>query len=248
MYQSVIFKLFAVNAALVLSVNFLFAQKIEVKGTVYDRTQRNALEGVSVLSTSGLGTSTDSLGHYSLKLLPTDSIYFSYQNKPTAKFLVKSIEHSWEFDMSLQVTTNNMLPNVVVQSKNYHMDSLENRQEYAKAFGFHKPNPLKTVNMSNGTVGMDPNTIINMFAFKENHHMKAFKERLEDDEEQKYINHRFTKQIVKKLTGLEPPDLDSFMVRYRPSYLFVQSSNDVELYEYIQKSGKAFLLNKKREE
>lgn len=246
MFTSGIFIRLTVTAAFVFWVVFLFAQT-EVKGTVYDRTQRNPLEGVSVLSTSGKGTSTDSLGNYSLKLSPNDSIYFSYQGKPTAKYLVKSIDRSWEFNMSLQVSTN-MLPTVTVRSRSYHMDSLENRQEYAKAFGFHKPNPLKTVNMSNGTVGMDPNTIINMFAFKENHHMKAFKERLEDDEQQKYINHRFTKTIVKKLTGLESADLDTFMVRYRPSYMFAQSSNDVELYEYIQKSGKAYLASKKQEQ
>lgn len=243
MLQSVILKILSTIASL-LCVCFVFAQ-IEVKGTVYDKTQRNALEGVSVLSSSGAGTSTDSLGHYSLKLAASDSIYFSYQGKPTAKFAVKTIERSWEFNMSLQVTTN-MLPTVIVRSQNYHMDSLENRKEYAKAFGFHKPNPLKSVNFSNGTVGMDPNVIINMFAFKENHHMKAFKERLEDDEEQKYINHRFTKTIVKKLTGLESPELDSFMVSFRPSYLFLQSQNDLEFYEYIQKSGKAYKASARR--
>jgi hypothetical protein len=245
MHHPIILRRFILATALAWSTVFSFAQ-IEVKGTVYDRTQRNALEGVSVLSVSGKGTSTDSLGNYSIKLAATDSIYFSYLGKPTAKFAVKSIERTWEFNMSLQVSTD-MLPTVVVQSRSYHMDSLENRKEYAKAFGFTKPNPLKTVNMSNGTVGLDPKTIINMFAFKENHHMKAFKERLEDDEHEKYINHRFNKTIIKKLTGLESPDLDTFMVRFRPSYMFTQSSNDVELFEYIQKSGKAFIASKSQE-
>jgi hypothetical protein len=50
------------------------------------------------------------------------------------------------------------------------------------------------------------------------------------------------------LTGLESPDLDTFMVRFRPSYMFTQSSNDVELFEYIQKSSKAFIASKKQEE
>ena len=43
--------------------------QVQLKGTVYDISQRIPLEGVSVLSASGRGTATDSNGHYTL-LLP----------------------------------------------------------------------------------------------------------------------------------------------------------------------------------
>ena len=52
-------------------------------------------------------------------------------------------------------------------------------------------------------------------------------------EQDKYIDFRYNKGIVKKLTGLKSPALDSFMVKYRPDYYFVQARNDLELYQYI---------------
>jgi hypothetical protein len=212
--------------------------QVQIQGTVYDRTQRNQLAGVSVMGTSGAGTATDSFGHYSIRLPFSDSIYFSYQGKPTVKFAVKDIGYTWEFDMSLQIKTN-MLPTVIVRPKSYLRDSLENRQEYAKVFNFHKDNPLG-VNVGPNGVGMDPNSIIEMFAFRKNRRMLQFQHRLEEQEQDKYIDHRFTKNIVRKLTGLQAPAIDTFMRIYRPSYEFASVRNDLELYQYIWEVGKYF--------
>jgi hypothetical protein len=218
--------------------------QVQIQGTVYDRTQRNQLEGVSVMGTSGVGTATDSFGHYSIRLPFSDSIYFSYEGKPTVKFAVKDIGYTWEFDMSLQVKTN-MLPTVIVRPKSYTMDSMENRRDYAKVFNFQKGDPLG-VNMGPNGVGMDPNSIIEMFAFKKNRRMLQFQHRLEEQEQDRYIDHRFTKNVVKKLTGLQAAALDTFMRVYRPTYAFAVVRNDLELYQYIWEVGKYFATIWKR--
>jgi len=217
----------------------LFGQ-VELKGTVYDVTQRIPLEGVSVSSTSGLGAVTDSNGQYILKLPSTDSVYFSYLGKPTKPVAVKDITVPWDFNMSLKIRSD-LLPNVIVRPRNYKMDSIQNRADYKGIFGFQKPNPLNTINVgSNGAVGMDPNAIINMFRFKRNKRILAFQNRLMQQEQDKYIDYRYNRKIVKRLTGLESPLLDTFMVRYRPDYYFVQARNDLELYQYIFQAGKEF--------
>ncbi|MEO7312144.1 MAG: carboxypeptidase-like regulatory domain-containing protein [Chitinophagaceae bacterium] len=214
--------------------------QVQVKGTVYDVTQRIPLEGVSVLSSSGRGTATDSNGHYTLSLPPNDSIYFSYINKPTKSTAVKDIAYPWDFNMSLHVTSG-LLPTVVVRAKSYRLDSMQNRLDYAKVFSFQKPNPLSSINVgSNGAVGMDPAEIINMFRFKRNRRILSLQRRLLQQEQDKYIDHRFTRTIVKKLTGIQSDELDSFMVRYRPDYYFVQNCNDLELYQYIWEAGKQY--------
>ena len=221
--------------------------QVQVKGTVYDVTQRIPLDGVSVLSTTGRGTSTDSNGHYSIMLPHKDSIYFSYIGKPTKPVAVKDITHPWDFNMSLHVTSG-LLPTVIVRPKSYRLDSMQNRADYAKIFNFQKPNPLKTINTgAGGVVGMDPNEIINMFRFKRNRRILAFQNRLMQQEQDKYINHRYNKAIVKKLTGLQGTALDTFMVRYRPDYYFVQACNDLELYQYIWKAGKQFMALSNRD-
>jgi hypothetical protein len=75
-----------------------------------------------------------------------------------------------------------------------------------------------------------------------NRRMLAFQQRLVEEEQDKYVDHRFTRHVVKRVTGLQAPALDSFMRWYRPSYEFTRScATDWEFYEYIQKSGKNFL-------
>ncbi len=209
---------------------------------MYDATQRIPLENIWVLSYKGASTFTDSMGNYSIRLAPDDSLYFSYEGKGTKKYLVREIPYPYAFDMSLKVTVRNALPNVIVRPRSYKLDSMENRADYAKIFGYQKPNPLRNINVGGGAVGIDPNEIINMFRFKYNRRMQAFQNRLVDQEQDKYINYRFNKKIVKKLTTLQGEQLDTFMVRYRPSYYFVQASNDLELYQYIWTAGKQFAL------
>jgi hypothetical protein len=60
--------------------------------------------------------------------------------------------------------------------------------------------------------------------------------RLLQQEQDRYINHRFTKLLVRKLTKLSSPEIDTFMLKYRPSYELLQSLNDLELGQYIQYS------------
>jgi hypothetical protein len=62
---------------LLLSNQLMIAQ-VFINGTVYDRTQLYPMQAVSVMSTSGAGTYTDSLGRYHITLRSGDSLYFSY--------------------------------------------------------------------------------------------------------------------------------------------------------------------------
>src|ERR1700744_6506923 len=87
---------------ILLSASTAFGQ-VQISGTVYDESQRFAVIGVSVIGTSGVGTMTDSLGHYSIRLPAGDSIYFSYLGKLTARFPVNEIPRGQPFDMALQV-------------------------------------------------------------------------------------------------------------------------------------------------
>ena len=110
-------------------------QAVEVRGTVYDRSQLFAMPGVSVLGTGGQGTMTDSAGRYLIRVAKTDSIYFSYLGKFTTRFAVRRLASGYPLDMSLAVSVDS-LPLVVVRPKAYRYDSLENRQEYRRVFDY----------------------------------------------------------------------------------------------------------------
>ena len=214
--------------------------QVRIEGTVYDRSQRFPMQGVSVIGTSGVGTMTDSAGHYSIRLRPADSIYFSYLGKVSGKVPVKNIDNSAPFDMSLDAPVDT-LSTVFVGQRSYHQDSLENRREYAKLFNYDPTGFIadkKPVGNPTFGIGLD---IGMLWDAKRNKRMDNFRQFLEQQEHEKYIDHRFTKAIARKLTGLQSPVLDTFMRMYRPSYEFVVAcQTDMELYQYIKDSGRYF--------
>jgi hypothetical protein len=234
---------FLLFAGLLFSGRAVFAQ-VDIRGTVYDQTQRFALPSVSVVSSSGGGTMTDSAGRYHLRVAVGDSIQFSYLGRMTSKFPVREIPVGVPFDMALAVAVDS-LPAVLVRSPDYRQDSLENRREYRKVFDY-EPNYVTNLKAGNTRragfgVGLDLDMLLDP---KANRRMLALQQRLEDEEQDKYVDHRWNRAMVRRITGLEPPKLDSFMRQYRPSYEFIKScETDYEFYKYIREWGKFFNEN-----
>jgi hypothetical protein len=220
------------------------AQSFKLKGTVYDSTRTYPLPSVSVLTTSGKGTITDLYGNYELEVKETDSVWFSYLNKPTIKYAVGKIYDASRFDIAIHVNIPT-LKEVIVKPRDYKLDSIQNRLDYAKAFDWEKPK-LKA-NMSGGygaAVGFDLDEIIRMFQFRKNKSATSFRERLLREEREKFIDHRFNKALVLRLTGLIGEARDSFMLRCRPSYEFCLYVGEYDFQLYIKQCYEAYKLEK----
>jgi len=232
-FQRVAFFTFLFTGFLFCGWQAANGQTWELKGTVYDISERTPVELVTVLTTSGRGTMTDSMGRYKIAVSINDSVFFSYQNKVTGRYPVAKMEDQTQFNMSLHIHVFE-LPNVTVRGHNYRSDSLINRREYSKYFNFSKPNPLHSINVGPTGVGMDPNEIINMFRFKRNRQLAELQKRLVADEQDKYVDYRFNKTIIKKLTLLDGEPLRLFMIKYRPPYDYAVLTNELEMGYYIQ--------------
>jgi len=228
----------AVSILFLLAATPSAAQWYKIKGTVYDSSRNFTIELVSVLSTSGKGTITNANGEYEIEVTDKDSIWFSFLNKPTIKFPVAKINNPFSFDISLQVSVP-VLREVRVRQRNYKLDSTQNRQDYAKIFNYQKPGLSPSV--SGLGVGFDLDEIINMFRFRRNKSMLAFQKRLLLQEQEKFVDHRFSKALVRRLTSLTDKELDSFMVVYRPSYQFTMITSDYEFQSYIKEAYRRFI-------
>lgn len=210
-------------------------QFYKIRGTVYDSSRNYPIELVSVLSTSGTGTVTNSEGYYEIEVQEKDSIWFSYLNKPTMKFPVLKIINPMSFDISIQISVP-MLREVKIKPRIYKQDSTQNRLDYAKIFNYQKPK-LKTVTPQYGVgAGFDVNELINMFRTKRNRSIASFQKRLLEEEQEKYIIYRFNKALVRRLTLLDGNELDSFMRVFRPSYIFTTMAGDYEFQYYIKEA------------
>jgi len=159
------------------------------------------------------------------------------------KYPVDTITNTDAFNVQIFVNAYN-LPDVSVRNRNYRLDSIQNRNDYAKYFNFRKPGLRLSTNPGYNpggvTVGLDLDEIINMFRFKRNRSIEALQKRLIQQEQDKYIDHRFSKAFVRKITKLQSPGLDTFMVRYRPDYQILLILNDLELGYYIEQCYKQY--------
>jgi hypothetical protein len=221
------------SAFLTLIARSGFAQ-MEVHGTVYDRSRYFAMPGVSVMSTAGQGTMTDSTGQYRIRVSRRDSIFFSYLGKATVKFPIASIDPNAPMDISIAVAIDS-LPLVVVRPKAYRYDSMENREEYRRVFDYEPD----YIGQGQGGVGLNLDML---FGARRNRQMLALKRRLVEEEQDKYIDYRFNRTLVHRITGLQRPALDLFMRMYRPTYDYIKScENDYEFYKYIKDCGVYFI-------
>lgn len=215
-------------------------QWYKIKGTVYDSSRTYPVELVTVLSTSGRGTVTNSEGQYEIDVTEKDSIWFSYLNKPTIKFPVLKIINPFSFDISLQVNIP-VLKEVKVKPRNYRQDSIQNREDYAKVFNYRKPGLRPATPQYGAGMGFDLDELINVFRFKRNKSMLAFQKRLVQEERDKFVDHRFSKALVRRLTPLTDGELDTFMMIYRPPYEFALLTSDYDFQEYIKEAYRRYL-------
>lgn len=221
---------------LLVTIGVVAKSQVIISGTVYDSTKIVPVKDVIIKSSSGIITMTDSTGSYTIQVQRNDSLTFIYNYKPTHKFAVSDIKDPASFDISLHVRVNEKfktLKEVRVYAKSYKQDSVENREYYSKIFNYNKPGLALSSDNNTGAVGLDVNELINIFRFKRNRRLAQLQERLLEEEKEKFVNYRFNKVLVRRITGLQGNDLDSFMKDYRPDFEFTQASNLVDFYQYI---------------
>lgn len=221
--------------------NATFSQ-IVVSGNVLDKSKLNYVEGVRVFTTAGKIVITDSLGRYSIAASKGDSIYFVYNTKPTQKFAINTIPNHSQFDISLSINIKSkytVLKEVIVYSKNYRLDSAENRATYAKIFNHHSARIEPTFNPG-GAAGFDANELFSLFRPKYNRRMQKLQEMMLRNEEEQYVSYRFNKNFVRRITQITGTALDTFMTKYRPSYFFTSTSSAIQFNQYILNASYQF--------
>ncbi|HXR83132.1 MAG TPA: hypothetical protein VN722_02400 [Hanamia sp.] len=224
------------------------AAQVLVSGNVYDSSKLYAIPGVNVYSTSGSFAVTDSLGAYHINVSNKDSLTFSYNGKSTIKFPVAEIKNYTSFDISLRVKTKEkykLLNPVTVFTNSYQKDSLENREAYSNIFGEEKPGIHSTYDPG-GAAGLDLDALIGMFQFRKNKQQQAFRNRLIDQEQENYVDYRFSAKTISRITGLRGDSLELYRKLYRPSYYFVVNSSLTQFYEYILNTSYAFRKKEQR--
>lgn len=231
------------SGLLLLLFNNQLSAQYQVKGIVFDSSRNYRIEAVTVMSTGGRMTMTDSLGRYHIDVAEKDSIWFSYLGKPTPKYPVLKMADVNQFDIALRLKTD-VMAEVRIRSRSYRMDSIQNRKDYAKIFDYKKVSVGSLTSIGPTGAAIDLDELIRLFQFRKNRSMLKFQERLLEQEREKFIDHRFNKALVRRLTGLEDPDIGAFMQKYRPTYEFAMSTSDYDFQLYIKTASEQYKRSK----
>ncbi|MFT4202618.1 MAG: hypothetical protein QM610_01775 [Chitinophagaceae bacterium] len=246
-----------VRLSLGMMAFFFLAQKGEAQtrllvGHVFAAMSYRSTAGILVETTSGQSAFTDDKGYFTLNVQPHDTLYY-YVNKleRSVPYPVDSIK-SWndyaiaiqtiEYDIARakkygydvrNIDSSLTLENVTVVSRNYHKDSLENRQEYGKIFNYKKPpiNPFSPVQ-----------TVYDLLSFKKKKRMKRMKNDLLYEEQEGYVDSRFNRTSVARSLGKPVDDstLTLYLKRYRPPYDEAVSMENMSMVMYIRKTFAVF--------
>jgi hypothetical protein len=220
-------------------VTKIHGQSTTISGVVYDISGNRPIEAV-IVNSSHSQTMTDSLGRYLITIGLKDSLWFSLLGKQTPKYAIDTITDPNHFNIMIHILDYD-LPEVRVRNTYFKYDSIQNRMDYAKYFNYQppgikfttRPTPLSSGGGMSFCIDLDE--ILNMFRSHRNRNLEFLEKRLVTQEKDRYVNYRFTKRFVQKITHLEGDALQKFMDYCRPSFEVLGLLNDLELGQYIQK-------------
>jgi hypothetical protein len=214
-----------------------FAQQF-LTGKVRKKDNLEILSSVSVYNqTQRRHQLSDEEGNYRIVAEPGDIVIFSCVGYHADTIAVSAKILNAELPILLDFRPVALQAVTVGSLSNYQLDSLERRQVYSWIYE-QKPQPVVERQRQGDGVGIELNVIPH--GSSEVRQRLKLKKRILREEQQHYVNFRFSADYVSRLTHLESDSLKQFMVRYRPTYDFCRNAANIDILVYINDSFKKF--------
>ena len=213
-------------------------------GIVIDKTTKQPVSG-ALVSLGGTKTYTNASGEFKIDAVGLNDslkiVHFAYK---TYSGLASKVITCLHIELEPKVVA---LKEVIVHSNresDFKKDSIENRIAYAKQFNYRGPtikdafsdNPNK---QPGELISINPLLLIAALTKKSTPEYK-FNKMLIRDEEAEYVDRKFNRGTVSRITGLKGDTLSEFLIQYRPTYQFAKKATDYEMEVYIKESLEKF--------
>jgi hypothetical protein len=178
-------------------------------------------------------------GSYRIQAAPGDHISFSSVGYKADTVTVTASLLTAAYPVYLDVRAQTLQAVRVGQFSNYQLDSIDRRKEYAWVYEHdNSPRVAKDRQGADG-VGVTLNIFRNTSSAAKQR--IRLEKRLEKEEEEYYVDSRYNKDYVAKITKLKGDSLMEFMRRYRPSYEYCRRAANVDILVYISDSYKQYM-------
>lgn len=227
-----------IYAGIVLLFQFPFQAHSQclISGKVTDSIHGAPLYPATVFNiTSGQAVYADSLGNYKIRAQNGDKLEYRYLGFYSKKYAVPAgfthIIHN-----VILISKRIKLKTVEIQSLTpYQQDSLER----IRTFGHYLSLPIAHLfGGSSGGLGVSMHPIT--YFSKKERRKRRFHKMYKQFEKDAFIDSRYTRKLVHRLTGMTDDSLRIFMYKVRPDYNFARHSPDLLFWSWILRKYKAW--------
>lgn len=217
-------KVLLIVAIFIGSLQTLYAQ-FYLRGTIVDSSFKKGLESVSIENmTSHRGTFSDQQGNFELEVKEGDNIYITYLGYKSKSFRVSDNDET-KSKLILLALKPVQLKDITIYRgpTEYQKDSIRRASIYKSAFEYKQSKSVMT-----------PVTSIYQKFSKKYKNLRRFQDQIIDNEKQKFIDSRYTAELVHSLTGLEDDSLAVFKNAYPMEYEYARVASELELKMWIK--------------
>ncbi|WP_290797001.1 carboxypeptidase-like regulatory domain-containing protein [Flavihumibacter sp. UBA7668] len=210
----------------------------QLSGTIFDATTDSTLQDVFIINlNSNQTTVVSKSGRYNIPAAEGNRIVFTAIGYEPDTLKVEFHMFVTGYDISLKQRYN-LLKTVVVTERDYQTDSLERREAYRHILDDPLPGITGRNTPSSGFgVVLSPASFFSSKSKQE----RELKKKLLYNEKVAYVDFKFSRSFVQRYTGLKGDSLQTFLLRFRPSYEFCRQSNQEDMINYINEKLKIYL-------
>lgn len=211
----------------------LYAQVL--KGVVTEAQTGKPLSAVTVVNIATQeSATTDENGHFSLPLTNGRQVVFSYVGYKTIQKYITDEELNTSVRVAMPILRYE-LKELILRPKNYspyQLDSLHRRSVYSRTLAWKRT----------GSV-LSPFSLIADRLSHKSKQRYTIQKNYNRWEDEKYIDTRYTPELVESLTGLTGDSIGYFMNANPMPYDYARTATELELKMWIRYSYRQWLKN-----
>ncbi len=209
-----------------------------VRGQITDTSRKLVLYPATIRNkTSGARVFSDNGGYYRINARMGDEILISFIGYVSDSFKVVSVAGTEVHDVRLKLRES-FLHEVEVSGKwnPYQLDSIARYEEFRPFLETRNRALVDTSRRSSGGFGI----VISPFTrgSRREKDLRKFKRLYDEHEKQAYVDYRYSKTFVGRVTGLGGDSLLRFTQKYQPAYEMLRNMNNETLIFWISERAK----------
>ncbi|MGX5819644.1 carboxypeptidase-like regulatory domain-containing protein [Chitinophaga lutea] len=207
---------------------------VSVRGQVTDTSGRLVLYPATIRNkNTGAKAFSDNGGYYRINARTGDEILISYVGYVSDSFRVKQASGTETHNIRLRMREA-FLPGVEVSGKwnPYQLDSIQRYEEFRP---FLEAPTTDLIDKSNKRYEGGFGITFSPFTrgSRREKDLRKFKKLYDEHERQAYVDYRYSKSFVSRVTGLNGDSLVRFTQKYTPSYEMLRGMNNENLIMWI---------------